>query len=537
MPLNVQEMLPGLLQMAIQRQFQEEAARAEWERNLPYKQQDFEYKNYLMESDRRKMEAEKRAAERKAEQATGTAGAYSSLLGMPEAKDALASAFEQDNATGRALAEQLRNQQMGRLLEQEAMLKGMASGEEAIDPSILEDVAIPSDMPSGAVSRGATAKRARDLLAEFDSQRKGITRQLTGRYGDLMSSRMGDKAYATWAGFAKGEGEYTFEDALKSYTFDRETGSLVSDNPMISKFGLNPVYKVDAFKALKPKKDEELFMDHYVGIEADPQAAIKALSFAKNEEQRALVLRRSGQFMEANPQLQKQYPDLWAEYSKIKAADAAQNKDFKTITYANADGTTKVEEWLFDKGTGKGRKIKTWVGSQAMYPVQLRGRAAEKLPEIQEGLTKVENAWMNLTPKGQSMWGKSQRWGERLWAKLQTADYDPSKDSEAKAVYEFASGQVALSIAKIQSGAQRSDQEIERIQNAYLNNELSYWEAKIQLKMLKDELLRQEESMFNILEQKKFERYRPKVDFDRTPPGGAVTTPRAQSVIDKFKGR
>ena len=164
MPSMLQGLMPNLIQLAIQKKLQEDAALAEWNRELPFKQFEQLYKGATM----------KKWASEEERAAAGEARA---------AAEESRKASEQTHQTGfRTALEQYQGLGEG--------LAGVEAGENLPEP----------DMPNQATSLGKT----RELMSLWDQanqQRKQLKTQLTGRYAKQFSDTYGNDAATQFSGF------------------------------------------------------------------------------------------------------------------------------------------------------------------------------------------------------------------------------------------------------------------------------------------------------------------------------------------------
>ena len=235
-------------------------------------------------------------------------------------------------------------------------------------------------------------------------------------------------------------------------------------------------------------------------------------------------------------------PDIVEEYKAKKQQEDLAGVTISVMTHNNADGTSTASLVEVDKKNDSVKTLKSVTGSAANVPEGSINKAREHLTLIDENLKRIDDIDTQLRPSTTG-WGPAiTRWGESKFSMLNNTSQEPSQDVKDTVVKKALAEQAGLRATRTETGVQRSEAEMERIIKAYGLGEIPYWEARIQLQILQNNLLFQQKLQKDIVDRKKYEPYVPRrtpaaeyQDKDITPSGKVIPRKPGESISDYLK--
>lgn len=156
--------------------------------------------------------------------------------------------------------------------------------------------------------------------------------------------------------------------------------------------------------------------------------------------------------------------------------------------------------------------------------------ARENLILIDENLKRIDDIDAELRPSTTGYGAALKRWGQEKFTMLMDPAHEPPEDIKSTVTRKALAEQAGLRATRTETGVQRSEQEMERIIKAYGFGEIPYWEAKIQMQLLQNNLLFQQRKQQDVVERKPYVPYKPRVQ--PSPQHADTKNPKTQSLED-----
>lgn len=366
----------------------------------------------------------------------------------------------------------------------------------------VEGVVSGESLPSEPVT---PVNALRQRMQEFDEQQKQMKEnkfKLGGRYAKNLSGVIGDTGMRKFLNT-----EDTSENGLdalikrgKDMTslFKEEVGEdgkmySISKVPAITRqLGLPDVIESEAIQGLVKRTSEQKnaalrygFLNELNTGAYDPKKFEEALQTATGPLEREMLVRQTAKKLIETGQ-EGANPALIEQYRVLEAKEQREGRTRHTVVQTDSLGRQKARIVEVDD---KGHQKTVWQdsGEGGLVTNQMRADAAKELGPLAATLKNVQDQKATLVPESKGAGGLINRYGGRFKAWLNQG-YNPTAEELNALKNAMMADQYSLKQARYETGAQRSDQEIARIKEAYATGTYNYWEAKAALEIVEDGL-------------------------------------------------
>lgn len=386
---------------------------------------------------------------------------------------------------------------------------------EEVDSGIMGEVGNAPQTPDGVTplyGEGGTEQRSSkftDILNSFNQEKSKRTRNLY-KYSKELGRDFGAEGAQRILGMGeKGPTE------LKP----NERYHVTSQGQVLDLAGEEGVEVVDV-KGLMTKVSPEdkdkvyntLYTQYSTNLKSgqfDEPLFAQLMKASDDPAMRDIILRQTATYLISNG-MEEQAPSIVESYKAKKKQEDLAGVSVNVLSKDNADGTSTAMLIETDKTSNTVRVLKEVTGDPANVPEGSITRGRENLILIDENLKRIDDIDEQLRPSTTGYEAAIKRWGASMASMLNNQAQAPSKDIQDSVVKRALSEQAGLRATRTETGVQRSEAEMARIVKAYGLGEIPYWEAKIQLQILQNNLLFQQKLQQDIVNRKKYEPYVPK---------------------------
>lgn len=308
----------------------------------------------------------------------------------------------------------------------------------------------------------------------------------------------------------------------------------VSKVPQITgQLGLPNIIQSDVIGGLTKKSEDEkrgatryAFMEKLKQGQYDPKGFELALSSSKGPEEEVLV-RNTAQWLIDNGQEQLN-PGLVQKYKQMVEDEVRKGRTRHVTTVVDSLGRSKTAIVEVDD-QGRSKTIYRDAGEGGIVTASMRNDAAKEMGPLAQTLQNLQEQKATLDPSTVGPGGFVSRYGGRFKAWLKP-NYVPTAQELDSLKRAMLADQYSLKQARYETGAQRSDQEIARIKEAYHTGSYNYWEAKAALSLVEEGLEHAWKNLDRVVRQGELPERPPTKEF-----GSAIKNKRGAAIADKLE--